>query len=186
MGGRITLVTGGARSGKSSYAEKLAKESTQPVAYIATAIPFDSGMKERIKKHQDSRPKEWTTVEGYKELHRVIEGLGLNHGTILLDCVTIMITNLMLEAENDWDTIPYEKIDRIEEEIKTEFYQLLDAVKERNLRFIIVTNELGMGIVPENRLSRIFRDIAGRVNQLFAKEAHEVVLTISGIPVRIK
>ena len=187
MSGKITIVTGGARSGKSSYAECLARTSTHPVAYLATAIPFDGGMRDRIKKHQESRTKEWTTIEGYKDLHKSIENITKNHGTILLDCVTIMITNLMLDEEKDcWDTMSYEQINKIEGDIQKQFRQLMKCIREHNLWLIAVTNEVGMGIVPENRLARIFRDIAGRVNQIIAKEADEVIFTVSGIPMKIK
>lgn len=187
MKGKISLVTGGARSGKSGYAEKLAKGSTQPVAYIATAISFDEGMEDRIKKHRQSRPKEWITFEGYKDLHTMIPTIAKDHGTVLLDCVTIMVTNLMFEnQEMDWDRISREDIDALEESIKKQITNLLGCVRDHDLWMIMVTNEVGMGIVPDTRLSRIFRDIAGRVNQMIAWDADEVYFTVSGIPMKIK
>lgn len=187
MKGKITLITGGARSGKSSYAEALAKSSNMPVAYVATAIAFDEGMKDRIKKHRESRPKNWTTYEAYKDLYKIIGEMGKDHGTILLDCVTLMVTNLMFEHENlDWEHVAHKTLDEIEEGITKQFTSLLQEVREHGLWMILVTNEVGMGIVPENRLSQIFRDIAGRINQLIAKEADQVILTVSGIPLNIK
>ena len=187
MNGKITLITGGARSGKSSYAEKLAKESFSSVAYIATAIPFDLSMRDRIKKHQKSRPKEWTTIEQYDDLFHIIPKLAIDHETILLDCVTIMITNLMLkDIETDWDNLGHGEIDKIEEDIHKQFQHLLKSIREQKLWLICVTNEIGMGIVPDNKLSSIFRDIAGRINQYIAKEADEVIFTVSGIPMKIK
>jgi adenosylcobinamide kinase/adenosylcobinamide-phosphate guanylyltransferase len=187
LSGKITLVTGGARSGKSNFAEELAKSSNMPVAYLATAIPFDDGMRDRIKKHREGRPQAWTTYEGFKDLHHVIKDVSASHGTVLLDCVTIMVTNLMFEDSSiDWDRIDHEQIDSIEERIKNQVFSLLESIRQYNLWSIIVTNEVGMGIVSENRLSRIFGDIAGRINQIIAAEADEVYFTVSGIPMKIK
>lgn len=187
MKGKITLVTGGARSGKSSHAENLAKQSLEPVAYLATAIAFDQGMKDRIKKHRESRPQQWTTYEAYKNLYNLVPEIAQSHSTILLDCVTVMITNLMFEYENlNWEMVQHEEIDRIENDIRQQFVELLKACQAQGLWLILVTNEVGMGIVPENRLARIFRDIAGRINQLIAQEADEVYFTVSGIPMKIK
>ena len=187
MKGKITLVTGGARSGKSAYAENLAKQSSGAVAYLATAIAFDEGMKDRIKKHRESRPQEWTTYEAYKDLSNLVPKIALAHDTVLLDCVTVMTTNLMFEYENlDWEIVQHEEIDKIEDGIKQQFVEVLNACREYGLWLILVTNEVGMGIVPENRLSRIFRDVAGRINQLIAREADDVYFTVSGIPMKIK
>ncbi|WZL71787.1 bifunctional adenosylcobinamide kinase/adenosylcobinamide-phosphate guanylyltransferase [Clostridiaceae bacterium 35-E11] len=187
MAGKITVVTGGARSGKSNYAEGLAKTSSRPVAYLATAIAFDEGMKDRIKKHRTSRPKEWTTYEGYKNLYEMIEEIAKDHGTILLDCITIMVTNLMFDNEcTNWDAITHLEIDKIEEKIQQEIHKLMEYTRNHNIWLIMVTNEVGMGIVPENRISRIFRDIAGRINQMIATEADEVYLTVSGLPLKLK
>jgi adenosylcobinamide kinase/adenosylcobinamide-phosphate guanylyltransferase len=91
----IVMVTGGARSGKSSHAENLCKSQNNNVAYIATSIPFDEGMKDRIKKHQEMRPKNWTTYESYEDIHKLIKGIEENHHTVILDCVTLLINNLM-------------------------------------------------------------------------------------------
>ncbi|MCT4617775.1 MAG: bifunctional adenosylcobinamide kinase/adenosylcobinamide-phosphate guanylyltransferase [Marinisporobacter sp.] len=184
--GKITLVTGGARSGKSNYAESLARNSERKVAYLATAIPFDEGMKDRIKKHKQSRPTVWTTYEGYKNLYEMIPKIKEKHEVILLDCVTIMVTNLMFEEDVNWDEIDHENIDKIEKKIKDQIIKLIEAIRQNELWCIMVTNELGMGIVPENRISRVFRDIAGRMNQMIAKEANEVYFTVSGIPMQLK
>ena len=185
--GKITLVTGGARSGKSAYAENLAKQSSGAVAYLATAIAFDQGMKDRIKKHRESRPQEWTTYEAYKDLSNLVPKIALSHDTVLLDCVTVMTTNLMFEYENlDWEIVQHAEIDKIEDWIKQQFVEVLNACREYGIWLILVTNEVGMGIVPENRLSRIFRDVAGRINQLIALEADDVYFTVSGIPMKIK
>ena len=185
--GRIILVTGGTRSGKSSYAESLAQKSDREVTYIATAIPLGEEMEDRIKKHRESRPNEWKTLEMFNGISEEIIKDEYRGNCFLLDCVTIMTTNLMFEDHSiDWDTVGREYINRIEIRIKKEFNELLKTARSANQEFIFVTNELGMGIVPSNRLSRIFRDIAGSVNQLIAKEADDVYFCVSGIPTKIK
>lgn len=183
---RLVLVTGGARSGKSTFAEKLAKDCNCDVVYIATSIPFDDEMKARIKKHVEQRPANWKTVEAYKDLDRHLVQEKKEPVAYLLDCITIMITNLMLESSLDWDNISNRESDNLEAQIKQEMEKLIEVVNEKDTTFILVTNEIGMGIVPENRLSRLFRDIAGRINQMLAQAADEVYLCVSGIPVKIK
>ncbi|NBI06488.1 bifunctional adenosylcobinamide kinase/adenosylcobinamide-phosphate guanylyltransferase [Senegalia massiliensis] len=183
--GDLTLVTGGARSGKSSFAEKIVKKNGKNVVYIATSIPFDEGMKSRIKKHRKQRPESWHTIEMYKNFNIILDDDKFKYAdTIILDCITIMISNLILEKNIDFDDISEEEIDTLENQIFNEIYILLDALKDKNV--VLVTNELGMGIVPSYKLGSIFRDIAGRVNQYIAKRANKVYLTVSGIPIEIK
>ena len=184
--GRLVVVTGGARSGKSTFAEKLAKDCNCDVVYIATSIPFDDEMKARIKKHVEQRSANWKTVEAYKDLDKHLAKNNNLPVVYLLDCITIMITNLMLDTSYDWDKVSQQEIDCVEAYIRQEMEKLLKVVDEKDTTFILVTNEVGMGIVPENKLSRIFRDIAGRVNQMLAQAADEVYLCVAGIPVRIK
>ena len=184
--GRLIVVTGGARSGKSTFAESLAKDCNCDVVYIATSIPFDDEMKDRIKKHVEQRPKNWKTVEAYKDLDEHLAKEKNEGSVFLLDCITIMITNIMMEACFDWDNVAQKEIDYVEDQVKIQLEKLLKTSSEKKSMFILVTNEIGMGIVPENKLSRIFRDIAGRANQIIAKAADEVYLCVSGIPVKIK
>lgn len=184
--GEIILVTGGARSGKSSYAESISKSNGGKIAYIATAIPFDEEMKDRIKKHKDSRDRCFETIERYRDFKNLDSGLFINKDGAMLDCVTVMITNIIMDYLGE-KTIPsMEDLDSIEELVKEEINEMLDFLKRNSKRTVIVTNELGMGIVPENFFSRLFRDVAGKANQLVAKEADEVYLCVSGIPVKIK
>lgn len=183
--GKLTLVTGGARSGKSTYAEKLVKEEGENVVYVATAIPFDEGMRDRIKKHKAQRRSDWKTIERYKNFDiAVSEGEFDGYDTVLLDCMTIMVTNLMFEDEVDYETLPREEIDFIEKKIVEEIDKLLTSLSDKNL--VIVTNEVGLGIVPDNRLSRIYRDFAGRINQVIAKRANRVYMAVCGIPMKVK
>ncbi|MHC1685365.1 MAG: bifunctional adenosylcobinamide kinase/adenosylcobinamide-phosphate guanylyltransferase [Clostridiaceae bacterium] len=202
--GKGILVTGGARSGKSNYAETLAKGLGENILYIATSIPFDDEMKDRVRKHRESRPSYWITYEGYKGLGKVltenINELNLDSEIniaeidkikeidgVLLDCVTVMITNLMFDNP-DMHRDDYSNFDfnLVEAEIINEVKDLMKAVKESDKTVIFVTNEIGFGIVPETKLGRAFRDIAGRVNQYIAAACDEVYLTVCGIPIRIK
>lgn len=178
----MILVTGGARSGKSSFGESLLKDKKE-VLYIATSIPFDEEMKDRVKKHRESRPNHWHTLEGYKDLGNSIRTLNQQYDGIILDCITIMITNLIFENFDEEVEIDYKGI---EEKIMGEMKAMVLAFKELNSEVVLITNEVGCGIVPETRLSREFRDIAGRVNQYLAREAEEVYFAVSGIPVKIK
>jgi len=183
----IVLITGGARSGKSSYAEKLAKETKGDVLYIATSIPFDDEMKDRVKKHKERRPTNWFTYEGYKNLKQVFYNKKMHFDTILLDCITIMVTNLMLaQAGDNFDDLNNKAIDKMEDEILREVESFLDEAEKSLKTIILVTNEIGCGIVPEYKISRVFRDIAGRVNQYIAGRAQEVHMVVCGIPIKIK
>ena len=182
----IVLVTGGARSGKSDFAESLCIKQHNKTAYIATSIAFDDEMKDRVRKHQESRPKDWKTYEIYKDIYSIVKDLDKNHDTVLLDCVTLMVNNLMFYYNMNIDTATVEELNEVEHYIKDQILKLLEAIKNTNLYFVIVTNELGMGIVPENKLSRIYRDFVGRANQLIAKNSDEVYFVVSGIPMKVK
>ena len=181
----ITFITGGARSGKSTFAEKLAADNFSKVMYIATAIPFDEEMKDRIKRHKERRPENWITFEGYKNLHEVFDNKEFD--IILLDCITIMVSNFLYEQIGDNIEILHQKeIDFIEKDILQEITSLLDTAEKNSKPIILVSNEVGFGIVPEYKLGRVYRDIAGRVNQYIAQRSQEVYLIVSGIPVKIK
>lgn len=181
----IVLVTGGVRSGKSIFAQEYINKIGNEITYIATAIPFDEGMKYRIKKHRDSRPKEWKTIEMYKSFEKLESNTDfLSSDSILFECMTLMVSNLLLEE--NIENADYEKIDIIERKIFFEVEKIIEIIKKYNKNLIVVTNEVGMGIVPSYKLGNIFRDIAGRINQYLAKESDEVYITISGIPLKLK
>lgn len=183
----IILVTGGARSGKSTHAEGLAKDRGKKITYIATAKAIDKDMEDRIKKHKNQRPKEWSTIEKYRDFKELeLYNEFSNSDTILIDCITIMVTNLLFEDNIDFDNCDIVVIEEIEKKIFYEIDRLINIIKKNNKRAIIVTNEVGMGLVPSYRLGSIFRDIAGRVNQYLAKKSTEVYFTVSGIPIKIK
>lgn len=184
--GKIILVTGGARSGKSSFAENMARKLGDFILYVATSIAFDEEMKLRIKKHREQRPEQWETLEAYKDMDINLKDKLEGKSGIMLDCITIMLTNIMLEENLDWNSLQSAEILELEKKVNDEIYKLIDVINSSNKTFILVTNEVGMGIVPENALSRVFRDMAGRVNQLLAKAADEVYFCVSGIPMKIK
>lgn len=177
----IKLVTGGARSGKSRFAEDLYKDN-KDVVYIATAKVMDNEMKERIRYHQDSRPVQWRTYEGN---YKLTKALG-EEKHYLLDCITILTSNMMFDLSKDVDYIDFHLQKRIEDQIIFELESLIKIIREKNFNLILVTNEVGCSIVPEHHISRVFRDIQGRVNQYIASLADEVYLVSCGIPVKIK
>ena len=187
----IILVIGGARSGKSSFSEEKAQElqklHNSNVLYIASSIPFDDDMKDRVKKHKEQRPKSWYTLEEYKNFQLLYKKEEfLNSKVILLDCLTLMISNILLEYNGDFDKIPRSEIDKLEKNIIEEILKLINVCNEHNKELIIVSNEVGLGLVPPYRLGSIFRDIAGRANQLVAKMSNDVYLLTAGIPLKIK
>lgn len=181
------MILGGARSGKSTYAESLAKSLTDQVLYIATAIPFDDGMRDRIKKHQKNRPHQWKTVEKYRGFEDLVELDGFNGAdVILLDCITVMITNLMMDEACDYDQITHEELDYIESRIMGQIDVLLEQLEASGKKYILVSNEVGLGLVPPYKLGNYFRDIAGRINQKIAGIVGDVYFVVSGIQVKIK
>lgn len=183
---KLVLVTGGARSGKSTFAEKCVHEHNEKTAYIATAIAFDDAMKSRIQKHVNQRPDIWTTFEKPTQVHEIIQEVSKAHKIVLLDCITVLMTNTMFQDKLDFDRLTEDEVDEIEASIKEDMILLVEAIKKTDLTVYMVTNEVGAGIVPENRLARIFRDFAGRINQYLASESDEVYFVVSGIPMKIK
>ncbi len=181
--GKIILVTGGCRSGKSDFAEKIYKDE-EHVLYIATAKPIDNEMKDRIDKHKENRNGKWTTHEGYRDLDKLIKSS--SEENILLDCITILITNYMFEENRNIEEADEEKINKLINEIKEDIKRLIIKVRELDRNLVFVTNEVGYGLVPEYKLGRVFRDVAGFINKYIAKQSDEVYLTVCGIPMRVK
>ena len=182
--GMMILVTGGARSGKSRHAEALIGDSSQ-VLYIATSQILDDEMAARIEHHRQGRPAHWRTVERWQHLDELIHADINPHEAVLLECVTTMVTNLLFDYGGDKDPDEWD-YQAMEQAINAEIQSLIAACQRCPAKVVLVTNEVGMGIVPESRLARHFRDIAGRVNQQLAAAANEVWLVVSGIGVKIK
>ena len=179
---KVILVTGGARSGKSEVAEQLAAAFSGRVIYLATAGVNDDEMIHRVEKHQERRPEYWVTVE---ETHWLAQALmDVPSGScVLVDCLTLWVTNLLLD-----DSLPPQGAadDNKEEYIINETVRALETARSRELTLILVSNQVGCGVVPDNRLGRLFRDVAGRVNQQVAALADQVYLVTAGIPVELK
>ena len=122
---KVILVTGGARSGKSNFAETLCKDQNNSTAYIATSIPFDDEMKDRVKKHKESRPQKWKTYEIYKDIYTIIKEISKKHKTVILDCVTLLVNNLMFTYEIDIDNATQDEINELEKYIKEQVKKLI-------------------------------------------------------------
>ena len=165
----LTLVTGGARSGKSRFAEGLVTATQRPRVYIATAQAWDDEMRSRIADHRDQRGADWTTLDAPYDLAGALRGVD-GGAAVLVDCLTLWLTNVML-AEAD---------------IAAESATLLEALAACPAPVTVVTNELGWSIVPENALARRFRDAQGRLNQQIAAQADRVITVISGLPLVLK
>ena len=178
--GKIILVTGGARSGKSFFAEKLAlKIGDGRAAYVATAQIFDNEMDFRVKLHKERRGDNWQTFEAPFNAEEKILAAAENFSAILFDCVTIYVSNFLCAANLADEKFLYDNLRGL-------IQKLIDAAKKSDATTIFVTNEVGFGIVPENKLARRFRDLAGLANQMLAAQADKVFLTVAGIAIDIK
>jgi adenosylcobinamide kinase/adenosylcobinamide-phosphate guanylyltransferase len=174
----MTLILGGARSGKSSFAEQIARESEKSVLFIATATAGDSEMAERIRNHQASRPAGWQTLE-------LPRGIGSNLAqpvaeVVIVDCITLLVSNILVSLpEKTHDEVVIDKI-------RIEVDELIAAQVRLGGQWLIVSNEVGMGLVPPYPLGRIYRDALGWANQALARAAQRVIFMVAGIPMVIK
>lgn len=167
--GKIIFILGGARSGKSSFALELVQKRKN-VVFAATAVPFDSEMQIKIARHKKARPKNMRTIEIKQKLNEIFRK---DFDTVIIDCLTVFVSNRIFCKIN-------------EQKIMNDIYKTLITLKKKNKIAIIVSNEVGMGIVPSNKLARKFREILGNTNQLVSKISDEVYLMIAGISVSIK
>lgn len=172
------FITGGARSGKSAYAEKRIREFGTPLGYLATAQALDEEMTDRVRRHRERRGPDWTTIEEPVHLCQALARADGEYKAILVDCVTLWLSNLLFKYEETGDQIQ----DRIAEDVR----RLKSTLQGMVTPVVLVSNEVGMGIVPDNGLARLFRDIAGSANQILAAAADEVQVVISGIPLKLK
>ena len=170
--GRLTLITGGARSGKSRHAVRLAKVAAggAGVAFVATCVPQDDEMRERVKKHKKARPPGWLTLEEPERPSEAVKRADAE--VVIVDCITLLVSNLLLAGKED--------------KVMQEVSALAAAASEVGRAAFVVTNEVGCGIVPADALTRRFRDLCGEANQLLAERADEVVMMVCGLPLRLK
>lgn len=165
----LTFLLGGARSGKSVHAERLIMELPEPWRYIATAQAFDDEMRERIARHQSRRDTRWTTVNAPFDLANAIAETTVGE-TLLVDCLTLWLTNIMLAGRD----------------VAAESMHLADLLSKPRGPWFVVSNDVGLGIVPDNALARRFRDDAGRLNQMVAAAADSVLFMVAGLPIKVK
>ena len=174
----VTLILGGARSGKSSYAQKLAAKLSEKVLYVATAEPLDDEMALRIETHKSSRPSTWRTLEVRNGVAEAVKSEIDDAEVVVIDCITLLISNLSGGEHPD--------IEAWEQSAADEIDSLTAVMNSSHARFIIVSNELGQGLVPIYPQGRAFRDIIGSANQMLARNADEVYFMLSGIPIAVK
>ncbi len=173
--GKKILVTGGARSGKSGFAQRMAEQLPGPRAYLATAQILDREMEERVARHQDQRGREWqATIEEPFALSTTLMQAASHYSVIMVDCITLWLTNLLFANQENADLV-LQKVD-----------QLVALLPDCPANIILVTNEVGQGIVPENPLARKFRDLAGFANQRLAAGCDTVYLVSCGLPLKLK
>lgn len=190
--GKLTLLLGGARSGKSSYAEKRAKGlGGDNVLYVATSETKDNEMVERVIKHRSERPSAWVTVEAPRNIAQAIRQERSAEKIILLDCMTFLVANYLMDAaapeDDPFDEPSSDPFDaQIEAKVVADVEELIAFVKDADVEMLVVSNEVGLGVVPPYELGRAYRDILGRANQILARHAGEVLLFVAGIPMKVK
>jgi len=180
--GTLTFVLGGARSGKSLHAQKLAQESGKSVTFIATAQALDEDMSARIKKHQQDRPVDWVTREIQKDIAKNLEVDPITTDVILFDCITLLVNNLFMQYVTEDHVDEARALGAMQQEIES----LLVHIHESQQDWIVISNEVGQGIVPAYQMGRVYRDILGWANQRIAREADQVLWMVAGIPVPIQ
>jgi len=194
---KFILILGGARSGKSTFAQSMAAKLGKKVLFVATAQPLDEEMASRVAEHKRRRPKNWRTLEIDTRVGKKLQSQIEDADVILLDCITLLVSNILtkedgkplsspLTLEDKGESESAEAIAGGEKQVMAEIEDLLDCIDKHANDFIVVSNEVGLGLVPDNKLGRIYRDLLGKANQLLAQHASEAYFMVSGIPVKIK
>ena len=176
----VTLILGGARSGKSSHAQSLAEESAKAVTFLATAQALDDEMSARIQKHKSERPADWQTLEVPLDIASHVKEI--ESEVIILDCITLLVSNLLMQ---------FVQQDLVDEalfmsSLEKEMNELLSALHKTDQYWLIISNEVGLGLVPPYQMGRVYRDGLGWANQTLAREADKVIFMVAGIPTVIK
>jgi len=181
----IILVLGGARSGKSRFAQKLASDLGQRVLYVAPLVPRDEEMRRRVELHRKSRPSAWRTLEAPTGVAKALKEHIADAEVVLLDCLTLLVANTMSPGHDrtELEEIDYEAVER---EMTTELEALLGCIEGSSTNLIIVSNEVGSGLVPPYPSGRAFRDLLGEANQFIAEHVDKVYMMIAGLPLELK
>ena len=183
MAKQCILILGGARSGKSHFAKETALCLSNKVIFVATGEALDEEMRQRIEEHKRNRPSSWRSVEVATGVgKRIREEVG-DAQVVIVDCLTLLVSNVIGQCGDDPEQV---SAGLIQERLTTEVDELIGCINDSTATFILVSNEVGMGLVPGNRLGRLYRDLLGRVNQLLAQRADEVYVMVAGIPVEVK
>jgi adenosylcobinamide kinase / adenosylcobinamide-phosphate guanylyltransferase len=179
MGQHLTVILGGARSGKSDYAQRLAQQDKQPVLFVATATAGDQEMAHRIAVHRANRPANWQTLEAPLKVAAAIEN-ALQLPWVLVDCITLLVSNILMTCDEPIDEGLYHK--KVDEEVEA----LISCYANHSGNWVIVSNEVGLGLVPAYPMGRYYRDALGRANQKLANAADQVILMVAGISMIVK
>lgn len=183
MANQCLLILGGARSGKSRFAKEMALRLGDRVLFVATGEARDEEMKQRIEEHKRERPPSWRLLEAPTGVgRRMREEIG-DAQVVIVDCLTLLVSNVIGQCGDDPEQISAELVQK---RLDTEIDELIGCVNGSMATFILVSNEVGMGLVPENRLGRLYRDALGKVNQILAQHADQVYFMLSGIPLSLK
>jgi adenosylcobinamide kinase / adenosylcobinamide-phosphate guanylyltransferase len=180
----VTLVLGGARSGKSTFALEVARRNAARVLFVATATAGDEDMRRRIEKHRKERPAGWRTLEAPDHLGKRIAAGAADAELVIVDCITLLVNNIFGRYPDDEFETLEESV--LEKDVQGEIAELETCLKNCPASFIVISNEVGLGIVPETRIGRLYRDILGRANQRLAAASDAVYLLVAGIPLRLK
>jgi len=181
---KIVLIIGGARSGKSRHALELARKKAAKVLFVATAAALDEEMKQRIEEHKKARPAAWRTLEVQTDVGRKIQPELGNAQVVIIDCIALLVNNILSQHYSVNNHTKELKV--IEKAVDDEINGLIACFRQVGANFIVVSNEVGTGIVPTDKMSRLYRDLLGKANQMLAQHADEVLMMVAGIPIRLK
>ena len=187
MAGKCVLILGGARSGKSRLAQEIAQQLGEKVLFVATGAPLDEEMRLRIEEHRKKRPRSWRILEAGVDVgQKIMTQIG-DAEVVIVDCITLLVSNVMLSAGHE-DSVEPDQIDyaSAESKIMAEIDGLIRCINSAKAAFIVVSNEVGMGLVPDHRSGRVYRDLLGKANQLLAQQADDVYLMVAGVPWQLK